>query len=305
MARRLVTTLGPLEEEEAAFVLPHEHVFVDFRLPDDPLQGVAETSEVARLMAPELAAAGALGVTALVECTPVGLGRRADILRAVSAAAGVPVVAPTGVYREPYIPTWVHGATEAALNDWMLRELEDGIEETGVRAGWIKLSAGDDGLTGCERKVLRAAARAAAATGAVIGSHTQRGRVALEQLDMLEAAGLSPERFIWIHTQLEPDLGLRWEIAGRGAWLEYDAIGDFEDGFFIERIHEVLEAGFDRQLLLSQDRGWYDPAVPGGGSPRPYTYLQQQFLPKLLASGVDQATVDLLTGENPFRAFAR
>ena len=111
----------------------------------------------------------------------------------------MPLVAPTGVYREPWIPPWVHQAAREELRDWMIGELLGSIGGTGVRAGWIKVSAGDEGLTETETKVLRAAAEAAAATNAVIGSHTVRGWVAMKQLDVLEAAGLSPERFVWIH----------------------------------------------------------------------------------------------------------
>jgi hypothetical protein len=55
-----------------------------------------------------------------------------------------------------------------------------------VQAGWIKLSAGDDGLTPTETKILRAAARAAKATGSVIGSHTIGGLVVRDQLDILD-----------------------------------------------------------------------------------------------------------------------
>jgi phosphotriesterase-related protein len=66
----------------------------------------------------------------------------------------------------------------------------------------------------------------------------------------------------------------------------------------------LLDAGFGEQLLLSHDRGWYDPAQPGGGEPKPYTYLSEVFLPKLRSAGVDEATIRQLTEENPFRAFA-
>ena len=86
-----------------------------------------------------------------------------------------------------------------------------------MRAAWIKLSAGDDGLTPIETKILRAAARASKETGAIIGSHTIRGRVVRDQLDILEEAGGNVERFIWIHTQAEPDFSLHLEVAQRGA----------------------------------------------------------------------------------------
>src|SRR6266545_3734951 len=150
----LITTFGPKRADELGMILPHEHVFVDLRTPDQPGYAQAE----------------AAGVTALVECTPVGVGRRADILKAVSDAAGMPLVVPTGIYREPWVPDWAQSASEDEICNWMRSELEDTIEQSGVQAGFIKLSAGDDGLTPCEAKILRAAARAAAATGAVIGS---------------------------------------------------------------------------------------------------------------------------------------
>jgi phosphotriesterase-related protein len=303
----LITTLGPKREDELGLILPHEHVFVDLRTWDQPGYAQAETADVIALMAPEIARAQAAGVTALVECSTVGVGRRPDILKAVSEATGLPLVVPTGVYREPWIPDWIQAATEAELRDWMTGELSDEIRPDGVKAGWIKLSAGDDGLTECEAKVLRAAAAAGATTNAVIGSHTIRGRVVRDQLKIIEEAGYSPERFIWIHTQAEPDFDLHVEIARRGAWIEYDAIGSdhLNDDFFLERIQRVLDVGLGDRLLLSHDRGWYDPALPAGGTPKPFTYLSETFLPKLRQAGVDGPTLHQLTGTNPFRAFAR
>ena len=304
---QLITTLGPKRADELGLILPHEHVFVDLRTWDQPGYAQAETADVIALMAPEITRAQAAGVTALVECSTVGVGRRPDILKAVSAATGFPLVVPTGVYREPWIPDWIQAATEAELRNWMTGELSNEIKPDGVQAGWIKLSAGDDGLTECETKVLRAAAAAGTTTNAVIGSHTIRGRVVRDQLRIIEAAGYSPERFIWIHTQAEPDFDLHVEIARRGAWIEYDAIGSdqLSDEFFLERIQRVLEAGLGDHLLLSHDRGWYDPALPGGGTPKPFTYLSETFLPKLRQAGLDQPTLQQLTQSNPFRAFAR
>ncbi len=304
----IYTTLGAKTSSELGAILPHEHVFVDLRTWDTPGYAQADVEDVIALMAPQLKKAQEAGVTAIVECSTVGVGRRADIDRAVSEAAQLPLVIPTGVYREPWIPEWVHRAGEAELADWMLGELQGEIEPSGVRAGWIKLSAGDDGLTTCETKVLRAAATAARQTNAVIGSHTIRGLLVREQLDIIQAIGCDASRFIWIHTQVEPDFGLHLEIARRGAWLEYDAIGNIDaegDEYYVEHIRRLLDAGLGGQLLLSHDRGWYDPALPHGGLPKPYTYLAEQFLPKLLASGVDQEIIHQLTCLNPFRAFSR
>jgi phosphotriesterase-related protein len=303
---KLITTLGPMERDALGMILPHEHVFVDLRTSEQPGYAEADADAVIRLMAPEIERARAAGTTAIIEPSTVGVGRRADILLAVSLATGFPLVAPTGVYREPWLPPWVHAADEDELRRWMIGELTGSIERTGVQAGWIKVGASDDGLSVAESKVLRAAAGAAIATGATIGSHTIRGDVARAQLDLLETAGAPPECFVWIHAHQEPDIALHHELGKRGAWLEYDGIGEPDsDARFIELVQRGLDAGLVDRLLLSQDRGWYDPAQPGGGTPRPFTYLTEQFLPRLIGSGVDEATVDQLVRRNPFDAFAR
>ena len=72
-----------------------------------------------------------------------------------------------------------------------------------------------------------------------------------------------------------------------------------------ELILRALKAGLGQQLLLSHDRGWYDPALPGGGTQTPYTHLSDVMLPLLQAEGVDEATIRQLTVSNPFEAFAR
>jgi phosphotriesterase-related protein len=258
-------------------------------------------------MKPEIEKAVALGVTAIVECSTGGVGVRPDIDKAVSLATSFPLVVPTGFYREPWIPQWVHEASTEELILFMSAALEEEIPKTGVQAAWIKLSAGNEGITGCETKVLIAAAKAASKVNAVIGSHTIKGRVVHEQLDIIEDNGYSPERFIWIHTQAESDFNLHLEIAERGAWLEYDEIGNdpADDELYIANIKRLLDAEYGDQLLLSHDRGWYDPAKPRGGIPKPFTYISEHFLPKLRESGFDEETITQMICINPFKAFAR
>lgn len=302
---QLHTTLGPKKRDELGLILPHEHVFVDLRTPDKPGYAEADTDDVVRLMAPEIEAIKAQGVTALIECSTGGVGLRVDIDLAVSKATNFPIVVPTGNYREPWIPDWVATASEAELEKWMLGHLTEGVDDTGVIAAWIKVSAGDDGITPLETKILRAAARASAQTGALIGSHTIKGRVVLDQLDIIEAEGGSAGRFLSIHTQAEPDFGLHQAVFDRGAWLEIDNIGWVPDAENVALVVQSLEAGQGERLLLSHDRGWYDPAQAGGGTPKPYTHLVENFLPGLRQAGVGESTITRLTHDNPFAAFAR
>ena len=141
----------------------------------------------------------------------------------------------------------------------------------------------------------------------MIGSHTVRGTVVAEQLDIIEGAGYRPDRFIWVHTQRDPDFETHLEIAQRGAWIEYDALGSrqFPDFVFVDRIRALIDAELEDRLLLSHDGVWYDPLEPGGGAPRPYIHLTKQFIPSLRAAGINEETIEQLTHLNPFIAFAR
>ena len=306
LAKRLITTLGAKQAEEVGMILPHEHVFVDLRRWDQPGYAQAETADVIRLLLPELQKAREAGVSCIVECSPVGVGRRADILKAVSEAAAFPLVAPTGIYRDAWIPPWARQMTETELTDWMVEELEEDIEGSGVRAGFIKLGASDEGLTPDEEKVLRAAAEAAKQTGAAIGSHTIHGWVALEQASILESAGLALDRFIWIHAAAEVDFQINLALARRGVWIEYDFLGSPQtDADALERIQRLAESGLLGRVLISHDRGWYDPAQPGGGIPQPYTHISHHFLPGMREAGFSVEEIEQITRHNPFEAFAR
>jgi phosphotriesterase-related protein len=303
---RLVTTLGPKSEHDLGRILPHEHVFVDLRTWDQPGYGEADPEDVIRLMGPEIVHAQHVGVTAIVEPSTVGVGRRADILLAVSRATRMPLVAPTGAYREPWMPDWVKNSSAEELEAWMIDELNGSIDETGVRAGWIKIGASDEELTAAEAKMVVAAAGASIATGAVIGSHTLSGDVARTQLDLIERKGATSDKFIWIHAHQEPDIAVHHELMRRGSWLEYDGIGEPDsDVRFVDLILRALDSGLEGRILLSMDRGWYDPAQPGGGTPRSFDYLFERFLPLLSDAGVDDGAIDRLTRVNPFVAFAR
>jgi phosphotriesterase-related protein len=262
-------------------------------------------------MQPKLVEAAAVGVSVMVDATAVGLGRRADIVLAVSRAARMPVLVPTGLYCEPTMPGWAVAASQEALRDWMVGELTEGIEATGVTASWIKLCASNDGLTEQEQKALRAAARAGEATHAAVGCHLARGIDAREALDIVERSGYRAERFIWIHADLERDQRFHEELARRGAWVEFDQIGGEarDDTAHVEMIQDMLDAGLGSRLLLSMDSGWYD-AGPRGSECRSdcikgYTYLTETFLPKLRKAGIDEKTLRAVTRDNPFQAYAR
>jgi phosphotriesterase-related protein len=224
-AGSLITTLGHKDASDLGMILPHENIFLDLRRWNEPGYGEAEVEHVIAAMTPEINKARGAGISLIVETTPLGLGRRPDILERLSQITGFPLVLATGCYGEPWTPPWVHAASETVLIDWMIEELTEKIEGTDTPANWIKLSVSDEGLTVTETKIFRAAARAARETDATIGSHTVLGTVALGQLELLEKLDLPLERFIWFHTNRESDFGFHLEAVRRGAWIEYDGIG--------------------------------------------------------------------------------
>jgi phosphotriesterase-related protein len=309
MTKQIHTLKGPVESDLLGLMLPHEHLFTDLRGPQVLDYARGEAAAVINVVEPFLAKAVAAGVTALVECSTVGVGRNLEVLRALAEATPIHILAPTGVYRDAYIPASLREMDENKLADLWTRELTEGMEETSLRAGFIKLAMSDDGITALETRNLKAAAQASINTGAIIASHTIGGRVARHEMDILEKAGLDLHRFIWIHAQTEPDFAILKEAARRGAYIELDTVGaPFQSQTeLLETALALIEAEFTDQLLLSHDAGWYDPArsdgLPEGGY-RGYTALATDFIPALLKHGVREDQIRKITVDNPAQAFA-
>lgn len=301
--KHLITTLGKCAYADVGWMLAHEHIFANFAADDDHC--IDSAAVVARML-PELERAKGVGISALVDATAIGAARRPDILAALSQAADFPILAATGWFKEPAKWDWALEHSNSALCAWLVTELTTGMGNSAVRAGWIKLSVTDSGVQPHEARLISAAAGASRATGAVVGCHTVGGPLAHAVLDIFEAAGGDPSRFIWIHTQTEPDINVHLDFARRGAWIEYDAIDqDPADEVYSDWILQVLDAGFGNQLLLSQDRVGYDPVKAEGGVFKPYSALTETFIPKLRGRGVDTAGIEMLLHDNPFRAYAR
>jgi phosphotriesterase-related protein len=309
MANTIQTINGPVGIDSLGLVLPHEHLFTDLRGPSVPDYAQADPTEVVKVVEPYLVEASASGVSLLVECSTVGVGRNLQVLRSLADSTTIHIVVPTGVYREAYIPESLHEVGENELADLWTRELTTGIEGTSIRAGFIKLAMSDDGPTPLEIRNLIAASKASKNTGAVIASHTIGGKVAKQELDVLEEAGLDLHRFIWVHAQTEADLTTLKEAARRGAYLELDSVGaPFQaQGELLETALALIEAGFEAQLLLSHDAGWYNPARANGlpeNGYRGYTALTEEFIPALLERGITDEQVRRITVNNPVNAFA-
>lgn len=304
----LYTITGPVNADDLGLILPHEHIFVDLRGPTAPNYAQAKAEDVIRLMKPYLDAAWAAGVTTLVECTPPGVGRNLSVLGHVAGLTSIRIVMPTGIYREAFTPAAMRNLDSEMLANLWIKELIEGIEDTPVRAGFIKLAMSDNGPTEIEIRNLKAAAITSLATGAVIASHTTRGVIMQSELNILEQAGLDLGRFIWVHADAEADSAFHLEAARRGAYVEIDAIGTRPD--LTAQVYSTLnliEAGYIDRILLSHDAGWYEPGQPDGcpsSGVRGFTALIDEFLPLLRSRGIKDDLIHQITNVNPFQAFA-
>jgi phosphotriesterase-related protein len=304
------TVRGQVDIKDLGLVLPHEHLFTDLRGPQAPDYAQAESEAVAQVMAPYLEAAHEAGVTALVECSTVGVGRNVTVLERLAEVTPIHIVAPTGVYREEFIPPRLRSVSAEELTEEWVRDLTEGIEGTTVRAGFIKLSVSDDGPTPLEVRNLQAAAHASRQTGAVVASHTANGALARHEMEILETAGLDLDRFVWVHANLEPDVALHLEAARRGAFVEFDAVGAEwqSQPAMLDYTLALIEADCAERILISHDAGWYDPSQPDGQPEgdgiRGFTALVEEFIPALRARGVTDDLIRLITVTNPGRAFA-
>ncbi len=299
------TTAGPIIPGDAGLILPHEHIFTDLRGPETVGYGQADVEDVVRVMKPHMDAAKSAGVGVLVECSSIGVGRNVPILQRMTAETGLAVVVPTGVYcRAGFVPSSYEALTEGQLRDWMIADLTLGIDSTGIRAGFIKLGVDNTPLSAFQQKMMRAAAQASLRTGAAIAVHTTSGARALEETAILEAEGLTLDRFIWVHAQNEADMNIHRQLAAKGAYIEFDNVGRTSDASIIQKINTMVSAGYEDNILLSHDAGWYQPGSPNGGSQTGYTHLIDTFIPALRADGASQSLIDKLMAENPRNAFA-
>jgi len=187
--------------------------------------------------------------------------------------------------------------------------LVKGIGTTDKKAGFIKIALSDDGPTPLEVRNLQAAALASRATGSAIASHTIGGKAALKEIEILANEGQILEKFIWVHANSEEDTQYFLEAASQGVYVEFDSIGQPNSRMknLVEAILKLHSAGYGDRILLSHDAGWYQPGnkngIPEGGI-RGFTDLTDQFIPLLRKNGLTVTDVNLITQENPKRAFA-
>lgn len=306
------TVLGDIEELGVTYA--HEHLFMtggwpvreepDYRL-DSLDAAVAEVSAARRL-----------GLSAVVEMTPLGFGRSPSLMRELAERTGLHVVAVTGFHKSRYYADdhWLHHYPADEITGLLVSEIELGMDEYGLagplvrrspaRAGAIKIATGYHAFGRGIRRLVGAVAAAALATGVPVVSHCDKGTMGHELLDALAAEGVPADRVVLGHIDHNPDAGYLISLAERGAYLAFDRPGRIKygtDAEIVALVAELAGHGLGDRLLFGMDlaRRSYWPHLGGGPG---LTYLLERFVPRLEAAGLGEVVAAALT-RNPSAVF--
>ncbi|HEY5849583.1 MAG TPA: hypothetical protein VIT62_02275 [Lysobacter sp.] len=315
---QVMTVTGPIDATALGITLAHEHLFADLRpYAEQAAKPIAlDEDEVVAVVLPYLQAIRQLGCRTLVDCTATSLGRNPALIKRLSLASGLNMLTVTGAYVAAggrFVPPYVLDETDEQLARRWIGEWQQGIGDSGVRPGLIKLGIEGDPLSATEHKVLRAAARTQLETGLIIASHTgpwsdvepgRNARCAFAQLDLLEAAGVAPSAWIWVHAQNEVQGDQHVRAARRGAWVSFDGFRPGQEASYVAMIGRMRDAGLLERVLVAQDAGWYNAGQPRGGEFKPFDPLFTSLVPALHKGGFDEAQIQALLTYNPARAFA-
>jgi phosphotriesterase-related protein len=311
----VMTVNGQESPGKMGLTLEHEHIIVDFIGADSTGYSRWNKVSVIEKALPFVIEAKGKGVRTIIDCTPAWLGRDPVLLRSLSRIAGVNFITNTGYYganKNKYIPQSFYEQNAQELADLWISEFENGIEETGIKPGFIKIAVDpDDSLSDEHRKIITAAGITHLRTGLVISSHTGPDNPAFAQIDILKGMGVDPSAFIWVHAQRGTTEG-NIRAANDGVWISLDNIRKRDDAgsgsigtveWYVDRIIEMKKNGLLSKVLISHDSGWYDPAKAGGGTFNGYTDIFDYLIPALKAKGVTDKEVDQILVKNPQEAF--
>jgi phosphotriesterase-related protein len=314
------TVRGPVELASLGPTLMHEHVFV---LDPEALQNYGhvwgesfwdEDAGVADAIG-KLQRLRDSGIQTIVDPTAPGLGRYIPRIQRVNAEVDLNIIVATGVYAFLELPSFLAYRSDEQVVELFVREIREGIDDTGVKAAFLKCAVEEHGLVGDTPRILRMVAAAAVETGVPVMVHTNAvAQTGLLALDSLTKAGVDPTRIVIAHMGDSNDLDYLRAIADTGASLGCDRfnIEHFNpDANRIETLTAILAEGYADRVHLGHDAACFfdfmigNPYFADEIGKADYLHISTKILPVLLANGVTQEQIDQMLVENPQRFFSR
>jgi phosphotriesterase-related protein len=251
------------------------------------------------LMTDELRAAAKEGIACIVDGGHPDMGRDLDFLKQLSLRSGMPLVAGCGYYTQPFYPPEIATMTEDQITRELVRQARtQPVGAFGEIGSW-------DEITDLERKVFRAVGKAHLQTNLPIFTHTGiPGKSSIEQLDILEAAGVKPQRIAIGHVGnlVDPKVEVHKALCKRGAFIGFDRQGGQGDARQVPMVAALIDAGYKDNLLFSSDLSTANQLKRNGGAG--YAKTVTVFVPKLREAGVKEDTLQTILVDNPRRFLA-
>jgi phosphotriesterase-related protein len=304
------SVLGPIDSEELGFTLMHEHLLVLNLAMRQAFADWYDREKHVEDAVAELRSAKQRGVKTIVDLTPINLGRDIFVMREIAEKAEMQIIAATGFYwsEEPLLENWPIDR----LVEFLLQDVEKGIQGTDSKAGIIKCATDHPGVTDFNQKLLRVAARLHRATGLPISTHTSvANRVGPIQQDIFEQEGVDLRRVVIGHCGDSDDLEYLESILVRGSSIGMDRFG--LDMFLpmekrVRTVAELCRRDRAEQMVLSHDVcchfDFFLPELQELRASRwNLRHIPDDVIPALRKEGVGEQQLRELTVDNPRRIF--
>ncbi len=309
------TARGPIDSGELGRVLMHEHVFV---LSTEIQQNYPEEwgnedkrveDAITRLN--ELKAAG---IDTVLDPTALGLGRYIPRIKRIADKIDLNVIVATGLYTFDVLPHYFNLRTEDQMTAMFVKDIDEGIANTDIRAGVIKCATDEPGITPGVEQVLRCCARAHRQTGAPITTHTHAGTCrGLEQQKIFKEEGVDLSRVVIGHCGDTEDIDYLEEVMENGSFIGMDRFGIdvlLPTEKRVNTVAELCRRGRADQMVLSHDAACYMDWIPGEMPPPTldnwnYLHITRDVLPQLRDKGVTEEQIEQMLVDNPRRYFER
>jgi 5-phospho-D-xylono-1,4-lactonase len=308
------TVLGDIAPENLGVCYAHEHIIIDASYTTVVDEGfLLEDVEAATR---ELSEFHTLGGRAMIDSMPCDAGRNVMKLAEISRRSGVHIVCPTGLHLAKYYDPghWGNFYSEQELTALFLAEITEGIDARDCngpfqqrsphRAGLIKIATGET-ITSRSDKIFAAAAAAHRATGCPILTHTEQGRLGIEQVETLQKHGVDLTHVVLSHLDRKPDPAYHREILSTGVRAEYDSAARWKEGQGNPTLDLLVEliSEFPDQLMLGMDAARRSYWKYHGGSPG-MGFLLTAFTKHLQSAGLSDEDLHRIFVANPAQAYA-
>jgi phosphotriesterase-related protein len=307
------TMRGPVDVNRLGRVLMHEHVFIlsteiQQNYPEDWGDETQRQDDAVNRLN-ELKRAG---IDTILDPTALGLGRYIPRIKQVADRIDLNIIVATGLYTFDVLPHYFGMREEDVMTGMFVRDIVDGIADTGVRAGVIKCATDEPGVTPAVEQVLRCCARAHRQTGVPITTHTHAAtRRGLEQQRIFKEEGVDLSRVVIGHCGDTEDIGYLEELIANGSYIGMDRFGIdmlLSTEARVNTVAELCKRGYADRMVLSHDAACYLDWIPGELPPPTmrhwnYLHISKDVLPMLREKGVTEAQIETMLVDNPRRYF--